>query len=74
MEKQEIKDAAKFLIDLCEGDFALIFKTEDMKEYFDGVSNDDFMVALSDVDKRSWKHPEYFFKNFGTSKQYIKLD
>lgn len=71
----EAKRLAHLLIDLCEGDFAIIFKSEDMKEHFNGsVGHKDFLVAMTDVEKRDHNHPDYFFRNFGGSKQYFDLE
>ena len=69
----EIKKTAHLLIDLCEGDFAIVFKTEDMKKYFDEVVDENFIVAMSDIEKRKIDNPEYFFSGFSGSRQYFDL-
>lgn len=75
MKKQNIKEIAKFLIDSCEGDFAIVFKTKDIEHIFDGIKDTRFIVAMSDVEKRKTDNPDYFFTGFANSdnRQYFDL-
>lgn len=51
LKTQKAKSIAHLLIDLCEGDFAIVFKTKDMEEHFDGLVDKDFLIAITDVKK-----------------------
>lgn len=47
-KKQIIKNTAKYLIDSCDGDFAIVFRTKDVKHLFDNVGDRRFVIAMSD--------------------------
>jgi hypothetical protein len=74
-QEQRIKETAHTLIDLCEGDFAIVFKMEDMKGYFNNVNeNKNFIIAVSDLQKIKSGQDETF-KGFinSISGQYMDL-
>lgn len=72
LEADRVKEVAKALIDYCEGDFAIVFNKKSSESLFNEVTKD-FVVAMSDIEKRDWRHPESFFRNFGSSRAYFDL-
>ncbi len=75
VKKEKIKKMARFLINLCEGDFAIVFKAKDMAKYFDDdISKDDFFIAITDIEKIKSENPDYFFRNFGFGSKRVWID
>jgi hypothetical protein len=64
LKKERMKKMINLLIDLSDGDFALIFKTKDMTRVFEGDFKEEFVICMSDISQISWKKDNYFFKGF----------
>jgi len=46
---QEAKDTAKMLIDKCNGDFSIVFKSEDIQHLFKDDAEKEFLIATTDI-------------------------
>lgn len=46
---KEAKDIAKMLIDECDGDFSVVFKSEDVQHLFKDDAEKEFLVATTDI-------------------------
>lgn len=72
IETNRTKEMAKLLIDYCEGDFAIVFNKKSADSLVNGMTHD-FLVAMTDIEKRDHNHPDFFFRNFGCSRGYFDL-
>lgn len=74
LEKQRMKDTVNLLIDNCDGEFCIVFKTEDIGHLFDSKLDSEFTICTTNIKNIDSKNDEYFFSNFTLSKkQYFKL-
>lgn len=69
----KVNVVAQLLIEECQGDFALVFKTESIYHLLENVPDADFIVALSNIETKNLNNSNFFFANF-RSKAYLDLN
>jgi len=72
-EKNRLKDVVDMLIDASNGDFCIIFKTDDIRDIFENDLTTKFIVGTNNTDKMKVSNYDYFFNDFGSNIDYFKL-
>lgn len=77
LEKKQLKETINYLIDNSEGDFCIIFKTQNISHLLENGDKieQEFVVGTSNIEIMKFSNENYFFKGFGDNRnrKYLKL-